>query len=116
MPASELIERLGDDELLVVDCRDGESGWPLTELKIPGALRMTVQELQAAGTALPDDELIVLCGANDDHSDVHRAWRILMGVNRRAVCLHGGFHGWVSSGFPTERDQYYSAPQQGTHR
>lgn len=114
MPASELIERLGDDELLVVDCRDVNSNWPLSQFKIPGALRMSLDELRAAGSALPDDELIVLCGASEDHSDAHRAWRILMSVNRRAVCLHGGFRAWISAGYPTERDADFQ--ERGTHR
>ena len=113
MPASELIQRLGDDDVLVVDCRDGREGWALDELKIPGALRMSTLELQSAADALPDDELIVLCGVSADGSDVRRAWRILMKANRRAVCLFGGLHAWVSAGYPTERDgASYGSPGQ----
>ncbi|MFL5321671.1 MAG: rhodanese-like domain-containing protein [Myxococcaceae bacterium] len=102
IPCSELLMRLGDDEVLVLDCReDGE--WALSELQIPGALRMNLHELQHGVTALPDDELIVICGDKPDGADARRAWRMITAANRRAVCLHGGLHAWIAAGFPTER-------------
>src|SRR4051794_20272692 len=64
IPCSELLMRLGDDEVLVLDCR--EDGQWLTELQIPGALRMSLAELPHGVHALPDDELIVVCGDKAD--------------------------------------------------
>ena len=106
MPATELLERLGEDELLVVDCRDVRDGWPTISVKIPGALRISLEELPLAAHALPDDELIVLYGSGDDAADARRAWRILMRANRRAVCLRGGMAAWIAAGFPTESDGF----------
>jgi rhodanese-related sulfurtransferase len=97
----DLLHRLGDDELVVVDCRDPEA-WEAQPFNIPGALRMTLAELCEAAHILPDDELIVLCGIHSDNSDSRRAYRVLRVRNRDAVCLNGGLEAWQRAGFPTE--------------
>jgi rhodanese-related sulfurtransferase len=97
----DLYLRLGDEELLVIDCRE-EEDWAANPFRIPGALRMPLAELSEAAHALPDDELIVLCGALHDGSDARRAWRILRLHERDAVCLHGGLPAWIGAGYPTE--------------
>lgn len=97
----DLYLRLGDDELLVIDCRE-EEDWVVSPFRIPGALRMPLAELSEAAHALPDDELIVLCGASHDCSDARRAWRILRLHELDAVCLSGGLPAWVRAGYPTE--------------
>lgn len=96
----DLFLRLGDDELLVVDCRTDDE-WERVQLHIPGALRMTLTELCEAAHILPDDELIVLCGADAD--DAHEAWRILRLRGRESVCLDGGLLRWLDRGYPVER-------------
>lgn len=98
----DLFVRLGDDELLVVDCRD-EGEWCRYELQIPGALPMSVGEMSESAHVLPDDELIVLCGCAPDGSDARRAARLLRLRGRDAVVLEGGLRGWIAGGFPTER-------------
>jgi rhodanese-related sulfurtransferase len=99
----ELFLRLGDDEVLVVDCRSYED-WERFELHIPGALWMPLSELDGDAHTLPDDELIVLCGSAADGSDTWRAYRLLQMRGREAVvCLEGGLQAWVTSGYPTER-------------
>jgi rhodanese-related sulfurtransferase len=97
----ELFLRLGDDELLVLDCRDDDD-WTGFGVHIPGALRMTVEELAQSAQMLPDDELIVVCG-NSDGKDCRRAYRLLSLSGRDVVCLKGGLAAWVTSGYPTER-------------
>ncbi|MBI3185825.1 MAG: rhodanese-like domain-containing protein [Myxococcales bacterium] len=101
---SELLRRLGDDDLLVIDCRRLED-WEGFELHIPGALRMSVEELHAFAHQLPDDELIVLVGWEPDGWDARQARRILRLGGREAVCLEGGLRGWVASGYPIERHE-----------
>jgi rhodanese-related sulfurtransferase len=98
----DLFVRLGDDEILVIDCRD-EDEWSCYELQIPGALKMTVSELFEFADALPDDELIVLCDFSQDGVDSRRAARLLRLRGRDAVCLRGGLRAWISQGYPTER-------------
>lgn len=98
----ELFTRLGDDEILVIDCRE-EDDWSCYELQVPGALKMGVAEIYEFAHALPDDELIVLCGCAADGSDSRRASRLLRLRGRDAVCLRGGLQAWISQGYPTER-------------
>lgn len=100
--ARELFLRLGDDELLVIDCRPDEE-WEQVPLHIPGALRMTLLDLREAAHILPDDELIVLCGADTNTEDAQEAWRILRLHGRDAVRLEGGLLGWLDRGYPAER-------------
>ncbi len=99
----ELYLRLGDDDLVVVDCRSQDE-WNGLEAHIPGALWMPPQELESedAVHALPDDELIVLCGLGPDGSDARRAYRILQLRGRDAVCLEGGLETWVTNGYPAD--------------
>jgi 3-mercaptopyruvate sulfurtransferase SseA len=63
---------------------------------------MTVDEISQSAQALPDDELIVLCGAGDGR-ECRRAYRLLSLSGRAVVCLQGGLAAWVTGGYPTER-------------
>ncbi len=98
---NDLFVRLGDDEIVVVDCREDED-WRGFGVHIPGALRMTLAEISQSGQALPDDELIVLCGAGEGRA-CRRAYRLLRLCGRDVVCLQGGLEAWVTAGYPTER-------------
>src|SRR5205807_7552896 len=64
----DLLQKLGDDELLVLDTRDPDD-WALFALHIPGALRISLAELNECAHTLPDDEVIVLCGFDEDGVD-----------------------------------------------
>jgi rhodanese-related sulfurtransferase len=109
----ELFVRLGDDEVLVIDCRD-EEHWVRYELQVPGALKMGIEEISEFAHALPDDELIVLCGCLPDGSDSRRALRLLTVRGRDAVFLRGGLPAWLSQGYPTERYRPRGAESQDT--
>ncbi len=115
MPASELLQRLGDDELLVLDCRTLED-WMAFDIHIPGSLRMSLAELVDAGHELPDDELIVVVGWSADGSDARKARRILRLRGRDAVCLEGGLRAWVGAGYPIERHGQPARPRSDPHR
>lgn len=101
MPCTELYVRLGDEDVLVLDCRDPDD-WSRYGLHIPGALWMPFEELLRDAEALPDDELIVVCGCAQDGSDARRACRLLQLRGRNAICLEGGLQGWITHGLPTE--------------
>jgi len=101
IPCTELYVRLGDEEVLVLDCRDPED-WDRYGLHIPGALWMPFEEILRDAEVLPDDELIVVCGCSPDGSDARRACRVLNHKGLRAVCLDGGLQGWITHGLPTE--------------
>jgi len=100
----ELFLRLGDDEVVVVDCRE-EQDWGRYQFLIPGALRMSPLELRESADILPDDELIVLCGVAEDGSDARKAYRQLQVRGIPSVILEGGLREWLSYGFPIERLQ-----------
>ncbi|MDY7230915.1 rhodanese-like domain-containing protein [Hyalangium rubrum] len=102
IPCAELYLRLGDEDVLVLDCRCPEH-WEEVEFHIPGALRMSPDEVARDLFILPDDELIVLCGCEQDGEEVLRLCRLLVLRGRNAVCLQGGIQGWMNEGFPTER-------------
>ncbi|MBM7115411.1 rhodanese-like domain-containing protein [Archangium primigenium] len=97
----ELFVRLGDEEVLVLDCRD-PSDWERYGAHIPGALWMPFEELLQDLVILPDDELIVVCGCSPDGSDAHRVCRLLQRHGLQVVCLEGGLQGWLTEGLPVE--------------
>jgi rhodanese-related sulfurtransferase len=113
IPCSELYLRLGDDDVLVLDCRS-PSNWEQVEFHIPGSLRMTPEEIARDLFILPDDELIVLCGCEEDWADVIRLCSMLLLRGRNAVCLEGGIQAWVAEGFPTERHLCPTVPLNGS--
>lgn len=115
IPCAELYLRLGDDDVLVLDCRSPQD-WEQVGLHIPGALRMTPEEVVQDLGILPDDELIVLCGCESDAEVVLRLCHLLLLRGRNAVILPGGIQTWVDEGFPTEqhwsRSSYVNGPRE----
>lgn len=101
MPCTELYVRLGDEEVLVLDCRDPED-WDRFGLHIPGALWMPFDEILRDSAILPDDELIVVYGFAADGADACRVCRLLNQRGLSAICLDGGLQGWITHGLPTE--------------
>ena len=109
LPCTELFVRLGDEEVLVLDCRE-PSDWERYGLHIPGALWMTFEEILRDLAVLPDDELIVVCGCAPDGSDAHRVCRLLQRHGLQVVCLDGGLQGWITHGLPVEQHHFAAAP------
>jgi rhodanese-related sulfurtransferase len=97
----DLLLRLGDDEVLVIDCRPDDQ-WQALDVQIPGALWIAGGELAHAAHSLPDDELIVIYGTSRE-PHAWRACRMLRLRGFDAVVLDGGLRAWISMGFPTER-------------
>ena len=100
--STELLTRLGDDELLIIDCRTPDD-WRRLERTLPGALHLSQADLSECAHILPDDELIVLCGWREDGGDARRAQRLLQIRGRQAFCLEGGLQAWITAGYPTEQ-------------
>lgn len=99
IPPWELLGRLGDDDVVVVDCRADEDFAQLPA-QIPGAVRMSCEEIREAPWTLPDDELIVLYDGTHDSFRPRMAARFLRRAGRRAVVLEGGLRAWLSEGYP----------------
>jgi rhodanese-related sulfurtransferase len=97
----ELFARLGEDELLVIDCRSRED-WNLFDLQIPGALALSLEELLQGASALPDDELLVLCDTSPHQAQARTAFGILRAHGLTPVILQGGLLAWLTAGLPTE--------------
>ena len=108
---SELFERLGDDDVLVLDVRSGMD-WERLPMHVPGALRLAPEELAGSLSMLPDDELIVLCGTAPAELDARRASLLLRRSGRTARVLAGGLHAWILGGLPTER---HASTQDAAH-
>ncbi|MFZ5470346.1 MAG: rhodanese-like domain-containing protein [Myxococcota bacterium] len=98
----ELLVLLGDEEVVVIDCRTPED-WEAVAMHIPGALHMPLVDLAQNSHVLPDDEMIVLVGWERDDLDALRARQLLLLRGHRAVCLEGGLRGWIRAGYPLER-------------
>lgn len=101
IPPWELVSRLGDDEVVVVDCRSAEER-QLVPLQIPGAVMMSVEDIRSSPWVLPDDELVIVYDGGDQRC-APRAARALLSAGRRAVVLDGGIRGWLEAGYPAER-------------
>jgi rhodanese-related sulfurtransferase len=114
IPCAELYLRLGDDDVLVLDCRSPDS-WEQVEFHIPGSLRMTPEEVARDLFILPDDELIVLYGCEADWENVLRVCRMLLLQGRNAVCLEGGIQAWMAEGFPTEQHLCRESAMNDSH-
>ena len=100
--------RLGDEQILVLDCRSENDPYS-PDLQIPGALRISLEDLPRAAHCLPDDELIVVCGLAQG-ARTWRACRLLRLRGLDAVVLAGGLNAWISQGFPTERPEQARRP------
>jgi rhodanese-related sulfurtransferase len=107
---SDLLHLLGDDEVLIIDCR-GEEGWSRVDRHIPGALRMSLQDVLEFAGSLPDDELIVLCGEDNANRECLRVARWLRLQGFDAVALEGGLEQWLHFGFPTDRHEGENQPE-----
>lgn len=110
----ELVGRLGEEEVVVVDCRSQEE-WTLLPVQIPGALWMPVEEIRASPWTLPDDELIVLYDGSTDGPRARAAQRILRHCGRRSVYLDGGLSAWLALGFPIESMRVRGRESVGVH-
>ena len=96
-----LLAHLGEDEVVVVDCRSDAERERLP-VQIPGAIHMSCEEIHASPLVLPDDELIVLYDAEGVSPGCRRAGRILELAGRSVAILDGGLRGWLQHGYPTE--------------
>jgi rhodanese-related sulfurtransferase len=101
IPCWQLLLRLGEDELLVLDCRPREERGALA-VQIPGALTVTEQELDEDPDLIPDDELVVIYDGEQDGHLARQMWRRLHRHGRSAVWLRGGIEAWVAAGYPVE--------------
>lgn len=108
---SELFHRLGDEEILVVDC-SSDADWARLGQHIPGALRIRPSDFAEMVDVLPEDELIVLYGCHPEGADLRKALKLLQLRGRAVVCLSGGLPGWVTQGYPTEHHPQPAAVSQ----
>lgn len=96
-----LFLNLGDDEWVVVDCRD-EADWLRYPFRIPGALKMTPTEMEEWAHILPEDEQIILVGCAIDGDDLRRARAALVRSGRHPWWLRGGLRAWRRARLPIE--------------
>ncbi|WP_458111775.1 metalloregulator ArsR/SmtB family transcription factor [Arthrobacter sp. R1-13] len=99
MTRSELRERIGNGDLMLIDVR------PEAEFRaghIAGALSMTIKELETRLDQLPNDRLIVAYCRGPYCVYADNAVRILTRHGMKAARLEEGFPEWKEAGLPVE--------------
>jgi membrane protein DedA with SNARE-associated domain/rhodanese-related sulfurtransferase len=95
----------GGNPPAIVDVRTGRS---FAAQHIPGALRMTLQEIGERGerlAALPlDGEIVLYCNCPNEASAASVARALMNRGFTRVRPLAGGFDSWLAAGHPVEED------------
>jgi rhodanese-related sulfurtransferase len=87
------------EPLLLVDLRDAVE--QREQPGIPGAVSMTMEELQAQAAALPQDrEIVFYCACPDDASSAHATLLVRRLGVERAWALKGGMAAWHAAHQP----------------
>jgi rhodanese-related sulfurtransferase len=78
---------------------------------IPGALRMTLEEVDAQLAALPRDGEIVLYCTCPNEASAARVARLLMDRGfTRVRPLEGGLDAWIAAGLPVDEETVVGIP------
>jgi rhodanese-related sulfurtransferase len=73
------------------------------EGRIPGAIALSTQDMNALELDLPDDaELVLYCACPDEASAAKVAKQLMQKGYRRVRPLHGGIDAWVAAGHTLE--------------
>lgn len=94
----------GEPPPIVIDVR-GEGGVQVDPRRIPGALPISLKEIQQRRARLPfegdDREIILYCSCPNEISAALGAQALLARGMKRARPLAGGLEAWVEAGHPT---------------
>ncbi len=94
----------GEPPPIVIDVR-GEAGVQVDPRRIPGALPISLKEIQQRRAELPfegdDREIILYCSCPNEVSAALAAQALLARGMKRARPLAGGLDAWVEAGHPT---------------
>jgi rhodanese-related sulfurtransferase len=87
---------------LFIDARDKE-GWQNADAKIPGALRMTIENIDAEFDKIPQGQAIIIYGNGVKEAE---SFKLAEELGKRGLkdifVLDGGFYSWLAAGFPLE--------------
>jgi rhodanese-related sulfurtransferase len=105
MSAGQVIALLeGGRKPVFVDCRSG-SDFEASPLKLPGAVRLAPEEVEAGRLDLqvdPQQTIVTYCSSPEEQTSA-RATHLLRGRGYRHVrILRGGLGGWTNAGLPVE--------------
>jgi rhodanese-related sulfurtransferase len=82
-----------------IDARD-PIVWQAYSVKIPGAIRVSLDVSDEHVAAFPRDRRLIAYGTGDDTGRAADLARLLADRGFTASYLHGGFAAWVEAGLP----------------
>ena len=100
----EVKERMDRGEpFTFIDARNPEA-WGEAESKLPGAIRIPVDDLDQHLTEIPHDRaVIVYCTCPHEASAADVAVKLIDAGRKSVHPLFGGFDAWVAAGLPVEQ-------------
>ena len=92
---------LAGEPIVFIDARNPQA-WSKSGRKIPGALRITADDLpRKVGQIARDATVVAYCTCPDEESST-RAAQTLRDEGYRAFALRGGFDAWAAAEYPLE--------------
>jgi rhodanese-related sulfurtransferase len=82
-----------------IDARD-PIVWQASSVKIPGAIRLSLDVSDEHVAAFPRDRRLIACGTGDDDGRAADLARRLADRGFAASYLRGGFAAWLGAGLP----------------
>ena len=93
---------LAGEPVVFIDVRN-EKAWNESDRKIPGASRMTAEDIPARLDEIDRDATVVAyCTCPNEESSVELA-QAFRDNGYRAFALRGGFNAWAAAEYPLER-------------
>lgn len=93
---------LAGEPMVFIDVRN-EKAWSESDRKIPGAIRMTAEDIPARLDEIARDATVVAyCSCPNDENGVEIA-QMFRDNGQRAFALRGGFNSWAAAEYPLER-------------
>jgi rhodanese-related sulfurtransferase len=89
------------EPLVIVDARS-EEDWQKSDVKLPGAIRISPDNAEDVATVTDDNAIVVYCACPDDAMSEKVARRLMTAGRLTVSILDGGFDAWQAIDYPLE--------------